>query len=47
MKITIPSILLVLLGIFLAVAPWTIAPVCEVQGLYAQLASGAGRHQVQ
>jgi len=40
MKISIPAVILVLLGIFLCVAPWTIAPVCEVHGLYAQLDSG-------
>ncbi len=40
MKIYWPAIVLILLGIFLAVSPWTIAPVCEVEGMYAKLASG-------
>jgi hypothetical protein len=40
MKISWPSVALVLLGIFLILAPWTIAPVCEVGGSLAQLASG-------
>jgi len=40
MKISWPAILLIVLGILLAVAPWTFAPVCEVEGMYAQLASG-------
>ena len=34
------AILLVLLGIFIAVSPWTFAPVCEVSGDYAKLANG-------
>lgn len=40
MKISWPAIILIALGILLAVAPWTFAPVCEVNGMYAQLASG-------
>jgi uncharacterized membrane protein YczE len=40
MKISIPAIILVVLGILLVVSPWTIAPVCEVNGMYAQLANG-------
>jgi hypothetical protein len=40
MKIPYFAVAFVLLGIFLAVAPWTVAPVCEVNGLYAQLANG-------
>ncbi len=32
--------LLVLLGLFVAIAPWTIAPVCEQDGMYAKLANG-------
>jgi uncharacterized membrane protein YczE len=40
MKISIPAIILIVLGILLVVSPWTIAPVCEVNGMYAQLASG-------
>jgi hypothetical protein len=40
MKISLQVIILILLGIFLAVAPWTIAPVCEVHGTLAQLVSG-------
>ncbi len=31
---------LVALGIFVAAAPWTIAPVCEVHGMLATLANG-------
>ena len=40
MKISIPAIILIVLGVLLVVSPWTIAPVCEVNGMYAQLASG-------
>ena len=40
MKIYWPAIVLIILGVLLAVAPWTFAPVCEVGGMYAQLASG-------
>jgi len=40
MKISIPALVLVILGILILVAPWTFAPVCEVNGMYAQLASG-------
>jgi hypothetical protein len=40
MKIYWPSIILIILGVLLAIAPWTFAPVCEVNGMYAQLASG-------
>ena len=40
MKIPIPTIVLIVLGILLIVGPWTFAPVCEVNGMYAQLASG-------
>ncbi len=40
MKISIPALILVVLGILLAVAPWTFAPVCEVNGMYAMLQSG-------
>jgi hypothetical protein len=40
MKPSWPSLALFALGIFLAVAPFTIAPVCEVNGVYAQLANG-------
>ncbi len=40
MKISIPAIILIILGILIAVSPWTLAPVCEVNGSYAQLASG-------
>jgi hypothetical protein len=40
MKISIPAIILIVLGILLVVSPWTIAPVCEVEGMYAQLANG-------
>ena len=40
MKISIPAIILIVLGILLVVSPWTIAPVCEVNGMFAQLANG-------
>jgi hypothetical protein len=40
MKISIPALILIVLGILLAVSPWTIAPVCEVNGMYAMLQSG-------
>jgi hypothetical protein len=40
MKISIPALILVILGILILVAPWTFAPVCEVNGMYAQLANG-------
>ena len=32
--------ILIALGIIVAVAPWTFAPVCEVQGLFVQTAAG-------
>lgn len=41
MKISLPAIILVVLGILLLVGPWTFAPVCEVGGMYAKLASGS------
>lgn len=40
MQIPYAAMALVALGVFVAVAPWTIAPVCEVHGSYAQLANG-------
>jgi hypothetical protein len=40
MKISIPALILVVLGILLVVGPWTFAPVCEVNGMYAMLQSG-------
>jgi len=40
MKISWPALVLIILGIVIAISPWTIAPVCEVNGMYAQLASG-------
>jgi hypothetical protein len=40
MKISLPALVLIVLGVLLAIAPWTFAPVCEVNGMYAQLASG-------
>lgn len=40
MKIYWPSIILIILGVLLAIAPWTFAPVCEVNGMYAILANG-------
>jgi uncharacterized membrane protein YczE len=40
MKISMPALILIILGILMVVSPWTFAPVCEVEGMYAQLASG-------
>jgi hypothetical protein len=40
MKISIPAIIMIVLGILIIILPWTIAPVCEVNGMYAQLANG-------
>ena len=40
MKSTYAAVLLVLLGIFIAVSPWTLAPVCEITGSFAKLANG-------
>ncbi len=40
MKISLPAIILIIVGFLLVVGPWTFAPVCEVNGMYAQLASG-------
>lgn len=40
MKISIPALILIILGILIVVSPWTFAPICEVNGMYAQLASG-------
>ncbi|MCX6700102.1 MAG: DUF4418 family protein [Methanomicrobiales archaeon] len=40
MKFYWPAIALIILGIFIIVSPWTIAPVCEVNGMYAKLTSG-------
>jgi hypothetical protein len=40
MKISIPAIILIILGILIVVSPWTIAPVCEVNGMFATLANG-------
>jgi uncharacterized membrane protein YczE len=40
MKISVSAIILIILGILLVVSPWTIAPVCEVDGMFAQLANG-------
>lgn len=40
MKISMQALILVILGILILVGPWTFAPVCEVGGMYAQLASG-------
>jgi hypothetical protein len=34
------ALLLVALGAVVAIAPWTFAPVCEVQGLWVQTAQG-------
>ncbi len=33
MKISWPGIVLIVLGILIAVGPWTFAPVCEVNGI--------------
>jgi hypothetical protein len=41
MKISIPSIILIVIGILLLVGPWTFAPVCEVGGMYVKTMSGA------
>jgi hypothetical protein len=40
MKISVPALVLVILGILILIGPWTFAPICEVNGMYAQLASG-------
>ncbi len=40
MKISLPALILIILGILIVVSPWTFAPICEVEGMYAQLASG-------
>ena len=40
MKISIPALILIILGILIVVSPWTFAPICEVNGMYAQLANG-------
>lgn len=40
MKISLPAIILVVLGILLLVGPWTFAPVCEMGGMFAKLANG-------
>jgi hypothetical protein len=40
MKVPIPAIVLIVIGILIIVGPWTFAPVCEVSGSYAKLASG-------
>jgi hypothetical protein len=40
MKFYWPSIVLIIMGILLIVSPWTITPVCEVEGMYAKLANG-------
>jgi len=37
MKISWPAIVLIILGIIIAISPWTIAPVCEVDGMFAKL----------
>ena len=36
MKISWPAIVLILLGIVIAISPFTIAPVCEVEGMFAK-----------
>lgn len=40
MKVSLPAVLLLILGVFLIVAPWTITPVCEVGGMFAELKTG-------
>jgi hypothetical protein len=40
MKISYPALILILLGILIVISPWTIAPVCEVGGMYVKTASG-------
>lgn len=40
MKFTPVAGVLAILGILLIIAPWTFAPVCEVQGLYVQTVTG-------
>ena len=40
MKISIPAIVLLVLGFLILVGPWTFAPVCEVSGMYMKTASG-------
>jgi len=40
MKISIPSLVLIILGVLILIGPWTFTPVCEVNGMYAMLASG-------
>ena len=40
MKLSIPAIILIILGFLLIVGPWTFAPVCEVGGMYVKTASG-------
>lgn len=35
-----PALVLIILGILIVVSPWTIAPVCEVDGMFAKLANG-------
>jgi uncharacterized membrane protein YczE len=40
MKISMPALVLIILGVLILIGPWTFAPVCEVGGMYAQLASG-------
>jgi uncharacterized membrane protein YczE len=40
MKISIPAIVLLILGFLILVGPWTFAPVCEVNGMYVKTASG-------
>ena len=40
MKISMPALVLVILGILIVISPWTIAPVCENEGMYAKLANG-------
>jgi hypothetical protein len=40
MKLSIPAIILIVLGFLILVGPWTFAPVCEVNGMYVKTASG-------
>jgi hypothetical protein len=40
MKLSIPGIILIILGFLLIVGPWTFAPVCEIGGMYVKTAAG-------
>ena len=40
MRLYWAAAILIGLGVFVAVAPWTIAPVCELQGMWVQTSTG-------